>query len=219
MPLPDQRIRLSAPTIDFDTQVGVTGQEHDNYPAPRTQARFDHMRLYLIGLLCQQASYDPPVEYREGTPWFDLNTMSLKIRKAEAWRPYADALEVEDGISLSTFYQQFKTTLKIANGAAFRVVGSAILGSRGVTKVVNVPAFSADLEAQIICKVSTVITLPPITADEKEYTIIHDIDTGGTVTISPAPDNMILPILDNKGDSVTVRTINSKWMVVAEVAR
>ena len=92
MTLPDYRIKFPAPLIDFSADVGLTGQAHDEYPAPGTQARYDHLRLYLIGLLTNQASYLLPLEYSEGTIWFDLNTTALKTYFNNQWQQIANAI-------------------------------------------------------------------------------------------------------------------------------
>lgn len=113
----DNRIRFPTTRVDFDADVGVTGQDHDEYPAPSSQARFDHMRLYLIGLLAQQSSLTAPTECREGTPWFDLNTFSLKIRKNGAWVSYANAIALTepdtegDVITLAEWYTTVEALL------------------------------------------------------------------------------------------------------------
>lgn len=124
MTLPDNRIKLPAGEIDFDNTVGTTGQSHDLYPYPGHQPRYDHMRMYLIGLLSQQASFDEPTEYREGTVWFNLNTMALMIRLDNAWVTYADAILMEPGTTLSQFYTQFKqgtTVVTAPNGSRYRL--------------------------------------------------------------------------------------------------
>ena len=94
MTLPDNRIRLPSAKIDFSTDVGVTGQDHDSYPPPQGQARFDHMRMFLIGLLSQQSSYSEPTQKREGTTWFDLNELAVKIYKNGQWVGYSDAVMI-----------------------------------------------------------------------------------------------------------------------------
>ena len=106
MTLPDNRIRLQAPEIDFVNQVGVTGLSHDSYPSPGDQARYDHQRMYLIGLLSQQSSFDEPTERRDGTPWFDLNTLSLKIWSGSEWKLYSEVVTLAEDATGST------TTLK-----------------------------------------------------------------------------------------------------------
>lgn len=101
----DHRIRLPGPRIDFQNDVGLTGQTHDDFPAPG-QARFDHMRMYLIGLLSCQSGQHPPTQYRDGTLWFDQSGEIgvLRIRDREAWRSIAEVVEVAPGISLSDWY-------------------------------------------------------------------------------------------------------------------
>jgi hypothetical protein len=108
MTLPDNRMRFPAGPIDFQNEVGTTGQDHDAYPEAGTQPRFDWMRMAIIGLLSQQSSYDPPTQYREGTPWFDLNELALKIRRNDAWVPYAQAVLISEGYTLADLYEEFQ---------------------------------------------------------------------------------------------------------------
>ena len=68
--------------IDFVADVGIASQDHDNYPPPQGQARFDHMRMAIIALLSQQASFSEPTQYRDGTPWFDLTDQTWNIDQA-----------------------------------------------------------------------------------------------------------------------------------------
>ena len=101
--LPDNRIRYTAPEINFTTDVGITGQDHDSYPAPNQPFRYDWMRIALIGLLANQSSYIEPVEYRDGTLWFDLNDNSYKARYSDQWVNLSEVLSVGDGISLQSW--------------------------------------------------------------------------------------------------------------------
>ena len=91
MTTPDQRIRLPGAKINFSTDVGTTGQDHDTFPAPG-QARYDHMRMYLLGLLSNQASYSEPTQYREGSFWFDLNTLTFKIYVNDSWSSLSETI-------------------------------------------------------------------------------------------------------------------------------
>ena len=104
----DNRIKFPATAIDFN-EVGVTGQDHDNYPAGSQQARYDWMRMVIIGLLSCQSSDAEPTQYRDGTWWFDLTTLSMKIRIGEAWEPAAKVLALAEGVSLYEFYQDYLT--------------------------------------------------------------------------------------------------------------
>lgn len=122
--LPDNRIRFPAPKMDFETLVGVTGQEHDNYPAPGQQPRFDWMRMVIIGLLSQQSSYSQPTQFREGTPWFDLNDAVLKIFRNNAWAGIAEAIKLGDDsegrpVMLQDVYATIKTLLGYRPTATF----------------------------------------------------------------------------------------------------
>jgi hypothetical protein len=92
----DHRIRFSPTPIDFANDVGITGQDHDTYPAPGQQARYDWMRMFLIGLLSCQSSDNPPNQYREGTPWFDLTDVTLKIRRNGAWVSVSQVIKLAD---------------------------------------------------------------------------------------------------------------------------
>jgi len=81
MPDDDNRILLQGPPISFPGKFGDTGQDHDNYPAPNTQARFDLMRSYLIGVLANQSSDETevPTEKRTGTLWFIKNLALMAL--------------------------------------------------------------------------------------------------------------------------------------------
>jgi hypothetical protein len=105
MSLPDNRIRFPSALIDFTTDVGVTGQEHDNYPAPG-QARYDWLRMYLLGLLSCQSSHTEPTQFREGTWWFDLNGPEMKVRVGGNWRPASEVI-MAGSLTLAEFYGQF----------------------------------------------------------------------------------------------------------------
>lgn len=114
MALPDNRLRLPAPLIDFTNDVGTTGQDHDDFPEPG-QARFDWMRMYLVALLAHQSSYDEPTQYREGTVWFDLNNNTLKMpvitSEGTTWEPISKFIAVEDGAdeaATTTLYEWFQ---------------------------------------------------------------------------------------------------------------
>jgi len=129
---------LPSAKIDFVNDVGLSGQNHDNYPAPSSQARYDHHRMFLIGLLTQQASFEEPTEYREGSPWFDLNTMSLKIRLGNAWVSYANAISLTtpdtDGnvITLAEWYEAVQDTL---TSLAPEVLFSGVCSSNSVSSI------------------------------------------------------------------------------------
>jgi hypothetical protein len=126
-PLPDNRIRIPAPPIDFSEDVGDTGQDHDRFPDPG-QARYDWMRMFLIGLLANQASYREPVNYRKGTFWMDLDSGILKIRTGEGvagteWSDIAELIEVSPGLTLQGWFDAVSSSL------AERLVSTAELSA------------------------------------------------------------------------------------------
>ena len=141
MTLPDNRLRLPPAKIDFATDVGETGQDHDNYPPPQGQARFDHLRMYLISLLAQQSSYDPPTQYRDGTVWFDLNDATLKIRLNNEWRQIADAISVQQfgGLSNLSLTQFANQVLQILPNITPDIVFNGISTNNNVS-VIPIPS-------------------------------------------------------------------------------
>lgn len=102
--LPDNRIRIQGPRIDFVNDVGLTGQDHDDYPAAGAQARFDLMRSYLIGLLSCQSSYYEPTQYRNGTLWFDLSVAQLKINVDNEWVNISNVIGLTADLTLAEWY-------------------------------------------------------------------------------------------------------------------
>ena len=97
----NNKIRFGSTRINFQDDVGLTGQEHDDYPSPNQPLRFDHIRMYLIGLLSNQSSQEEPTQYREGTIWYDLTANALKIRKNDVWVNIASAIEFDVNTTLS----------------------------------------------------------------------------------------------------------------------
>lgn len=157
MTLPDNRIRLPATKIDFTSDVGLTGQDHDSYPPPQGQARFDHMRMFLIGLLAQQSSYTEPVQKREGTAWFDLNELALKIFYNGSWHPYSDAIQIE-GQTLSDWGAE------VSNAIAGTYPDVVFFGECTVSGLdqINIPAA---LQSQIYSDSRAFITVTSAVGD------------------------------------------------------
>lgn len=94
----DNRLRLPPPKIDFDDDVGTTGQDHDTFPAPKTQPRFDWMRMYLIALLAHQSSADEPNQRRIGTTWMQRIADSIKFKfwDGDSFEHIANAIVLEE---------------------------------------------------------------------------------------------------------------------------
>ena len=55
-----------------------------------------------MGLLAQQSSYTEPTQYRDGTPWFDLNDSTIKIRSGSEWVHLSDVISVQQTSGTST---------------------------------------------------------------------------------------------------------------------
>lgn len=132
MSLPDNRLRFPSTLIDFVQDVGIANQDHDNYPPPQGQARYDHMRMAIIALLSQQASYDEPTQFRVGSPWFDLNSMTLKIRTNDGWVNYSSVIPLgepdSDGsyITLEEWYNKIDAAFSsLAQDAIFNGIATA----------------------------------------------------------------------------------------------
>ena len=138
MPLPDNRVRFPSALIDFVDDVGIVSQDHDNYPPPQGQARYDHMRMVVIGLLAQQASFEEPTQYRNGTPWFDLTTNMLKIRNQNEWVNYADVIplgEADTEGNYLTLTQWFNTTDAALSSLAQEITFNGVSAANGVTDI------------------------------------------------------------------------------------
>lgn len=136
---PDNRINLQAPLVGFPT---VTGQLHDQFPSPGQQARFDWMRSYLIGLLSNQSSYSPPTQYRDGTLWYDFNTLTLRIWSQGAWQPFAAvvALALGEGVSDTiTLAEWYASTAAALTSVAPEIVYSGTC-SQANTTTIPIPA-------------------------------------------------------------------------------
>lgn len=163
MPLPDNRIRLPSTKIDFDNDVGIVSQDHDNYPPPQGQARYDHLRMYLIGLLSQQASYEEPSQYRDGTPWFDLNSLSLKIRINDGWVPFSNALLLDGSTSLTDWFSSVNLAISSSSPECF-FGGSAT----AVTSTISIPA---EIQNKLSSESRAFLVVNGVSIDPKEVSL------------------------------------------------
>jgi hypothetical protein len=109
MSLQDNRLRFPPTEIDFANDVGLTGEAHDNYPAPGDEARYDFARMVVISLLSNQSSDPdkPPTQFREGTIWF--NKTEYKRSNGTTFDDIAKAIylrlsPIDPGISLYEWY-------------------------------------------------------------------------------------------------------------------
>jgi hypothetical protein len=80
--------------VDFINDVGLTGQDHDNYAEPGTHPRYDWMRMIILGLLANQASREEPTEYRPGTLHYNLNDFFYKCMKDANFEDLAKCIKI-----------------------------------------------------------------------------------------------------------------------------
>jgi hypothetical protein len=182
MSLPDYRIRFPAPLIDFAADVGLTGQAHDNYPEAGAQARFDHLRLYLIGLLSNQASFITPTEHSDGTIWFDLSENYFKTFNDNKWRDIADNIVLRAGtdtISLSDWYQNQASV--ILNSLAPEVVFGGRCSTAGLSRI----PIPSDFTKYIKSDSRIFLTVNGISIDSREVRFIQ-VGIQKNIDISPS---------------------------------
>jgi hypothetical protein len=199
MTIPDNRMRFSSALINFQTEVGLASQDHDNYPMPQSQARYDHMRMVVIALLSQQSSYDEPTEYRDGTPWFDLNSQTLKIRKDNQWLNYSEVIPLGEPdtnglhITLSEWYNSVKATIE---SFTQDVVFSGSCANNGINSIPIPEALRQFVNDETRC----FLHVNGLLVDPRSYTIIGNstillsgilLDNGDefTVVLRRIPDN------------------------------
>jgi len=144
MALPDNRIRIPTTRINFETEVGVTGQDHDTFPAAGQQLRYDAFRMYLIGLLANQSSESEPAEFRLGSLWFDLTKLLIKIRSTNSsgtdWLSLASAIQVDtdSGGNPVTLADWYASASGVISGFKSEVVFSGQSSGNGIN-VVSIP--------------------------------------------------------------------------------
>jgi hypothetical protein len=96
--------------------------------------------MYLISLLSQQSSYLAPTQYRDGTIWFDLNDLTLKIRKNNEWRQISDAISVQQhsGVSILSLSQFANMVLGVLPNITPDIVFNGVSINNNVT-VIPIP--------------------------------------------------------------------------------
>lgn len=128
MTVPDYRIRFPSAKIDFDEDVhggSPSNQEIDSYPEPGTQARYDWMRMTIIGLLANQSSEEEPINYKIGSFWFNLNDMYMKYFDGSVWTEIANAIRIDE-TSLKEWSELVDETVgKVTEAASFTGVAQA----------------------------------------------------------------------------------------------
>ena len=131
----DNRIRFPVSSeIDFVNDVGLTGQDHDNYAEPSTHPRYDWMRMIVLGLLANQASREEPVEYRPGTLHFDLNTFFYKCMKNGNFEDISKCMKIID----TNLYEWYLETEE--KRQRFQLSGSFSGIAHDDSSVINIPS-------------------------------------------------------------------------------
>ena len=139
----DNRIRFSPTPIDFAQEVGLTGQDHDVYPKVG-QARYDWMRMFLIGLLANQSAEQAPQEYRVGTIWYDIEAEEFKYHDGisdDIFVPLSDGIKVTVNGNVKKLSEWIETVdTEINNGISSATIEGT---AASYTSVISVPV---DLE-------------------------------------------------------------------------
>jgi len=121
MTIPDYRIRFPSDKIDFDEDVygnSPDGQDVNDYPAAG-QARYDWMRMVVMGLLANQSSEDEPLNYKIGTLWMNLNDEFYKYFNGEEFSEVANAIRIGD-MNLREWSELAEETIgKVTEAASF----------------------------------------------------------------------------------------------------
>jgi len=127
MNMPDYRIRFPSAKIDFDDDVyagSPDGQDVNNYPVPG-QARYDWMRMVIIGLLANQSSIEEPLNYKMGTMWYNLNDLFFKYFDGTEFSDIANAIKVGN-MNLTNWSELVEDTVgKVTEAASFSGVAIA----------------------------------------------------------------------------------------------
>lgn len=130
----DNRLQFpESAEIDFVNDVGLTGQDHDNYAEPGTLPRYDWMRMILLGILASQSSRDEPTQYRPGTLHYDLNTFFYKCMKENNFEDIAKCMEIM-GESLYEWSQETEEKRR-----RFQLTGTFSGIAHDQSNVINIP--------------------------------------------------------------------------------
>jgi hypothetical protein len=131
--IPDYKIRLPSDLIDFEEDVhggSLDGQQINDFPQPG-QARWDWMRMVILGLLANQSSEDEPINYKIGTIWMNLNDNFYKYFDGENFEEIARAVRMGE-MNLEDWGEAVEDTVgKVTEAATF----SGTIETTGVTEV------------------------------------------------------------------------------------
>ena len=113
----NNQITLPWHPINFSFDVGLTGQDHDNYAAQGTFPRYDWMRMVILGLLACQSSNEQPNEYRPGTLWYNLQDLNYKSVFSDTFRDLAYSIHINSA-DLVRWGEDIKQKQQLVNPTA-----------------------------------------------------------------------------------------------------
>jgi hypothetical protein len=150
IPETDNRIQLPPTLIDFEDEVGVTGQDHDDFPDAGQQPRYDWMRLFLIGLLSHQSSEDKPTQFRTGTTHYDRARSAYEYYNGTTWRDIANAIILEeDSDDALTLAEWFTIATEQLSSIRPKIVWSGNVSANDIT-LIPIPNSAKD-EIEGLC--------------------------------------------------------------------
>ena len=138
----DNRIRLDPPIVDF-TLTDQTGQLHDSYPMPNTQARYDLMRTFLIGLLSNQScdevdEFDnpqEPIQKRTGTLWFKKIAKLLTIYDGEKFANLANYISIDNVSDINSLQAFIDMVIANLTYVAPRLIWSGLFNADEINHI------------------------------------------------------------------------------------
>jgi len=154
----------------------------------------------MISLLAQQSSYDEPTQYRNGTPWFDLNTNVLKIRVGSEWASYADVIPLGDIDATSGSYLTLSDWFDTTNAAISSLAQEATFSGLSTADSVTDITIPASLRTFLFVDTRCFFYINGLLVDPRDCIIINlttirlsnislDTDDEFTVILRRVPSN------------------------------
>ena len=151
----DNRIRLDLTPVPFPPAVGApqeqTGCLSDSFPTPNSQARYDQIRSFLLGLLSNQSSPDEPYEKRTGTLWYQRSTTTnanefINVHRGPesdgtggTWDSLADHIAITNGDTITTLAEAMATVFATLQYSAPRVIWSGQIAIGNSSNTILIP--------------------------------------------------------------------------------
>lgn len=210
----DNRHRLPAPRIDFDDDVGTTGQDHDTHPEPG-QARYDWMRMAIIALLSHQSADDFPTQFRTGTTQYRRDLLHYLYRKElsggdENWRPIAEAIALEtdetDGALSLSLQGWFDSVQPLLESLRPKFTWSGSSNSNNITAIPVPDPIEAELTA-IVDDIRPLVWIDGLLVDPRNTRFSE----------APVVVELLSGVELNRGQRFTVITEKFSEFVVDEI--